>query len=143
MINRGASPLGLPYTLTRSPLRRLAPFAWLASLRSLALQSRMALRVHRSGQLRIGIPDGRGVGRSRARVEILEDPIVALARLRLHDAAVRIVQIAEDDRVGRARGGAGGHDLAVPDRAVLPLRVDARLVDALHAVGALLHDAAA
>ena len=27
MINREASPLGLPYTLTRSPLRRLAPFA--------------------------------------------------------------------------------------------------------------------
>src|SRR5262245_23769593 len=33
--NRGASPLGLPYTLTRSPLRRLAPFAWFASLCSL------------------------------------------------------------------------------------------------------------
>src|SRR3954471_20533852 len=33
---RGASPLGLPYTLSREPLRRLAPFAWLASLRSLA-----------------------------------------------------------------------------------------------------------
>ena len=26
---RGALPLGLPDTLTRSPLRRLAPFAWL------------------------------------------------------------------------------------------------------------------
>src|SRR3954470_12569729 len=33
---RGASPLGLPYTLSREPLRRLAPFAWLASLRALA-----------------------------------------------------------------------------------------------------------
>src|SRR5262245_48114501 len=33
---RGASPLGLPYTLSREPLRRLAPVAWLASLRSLA-----------------------------------------------------------------------------------------------------------
>src|SRR3954453_785388 len=33
---RGASPLGLPYTLSREPLRRLAPFAWLASVRSLA-----------------------------------------------------------------------------------------------------------
>src|SRR5262249_56141228 len=32
----GASPLGLPYTLSRAPLRRRAPFAWLASLRSLA-----------------------------------------------------------------------------------------------------------
>ena len=27
---RGASPLGLPYTLCRAPLRRRAPFAWLA-----------------------------------------------------------------------------------------------------------------
>ena len=35
-INRGASPLGLPNTLSREPLRRLAPFAWLASLRSFA-----------------------------------------------------------------------------------------------------------
>src|SRR5256885_1783110 len=30
LINRGASPLGLPYTLSRAPLRRRAPFAWLA-----------------------------------------------------------------------------------------------------------------
>ncbi len=33
---RGASPLGLPHTLSREPLRRLAPFAWLTSLRSFA-----------------------------------------------------------------------------------------------------------
>src|SRR5260221_411861 len=28
-VRHGLSPLGLPYTRTRSPLRRLAPFAWL------------------------------------------------------------------------------------------------------------------
>jgi len=33
---RGASPLGLPDTLSRAPLRRRAPFAWLARCRSLA-----------------------------------------------------------------------------------------------------------
>src|SRR5262245_55426464 len=33
---RGASPLGLPYTRSRSPLRRLAPIAWLTRSRSLA-----------------------------------------------------------------------------------------------------------
>ena len=33
---RGASPRGPPFTLSREPLRRLAPVAWLASLRSLA-----------------------------------------------------------------------------------------------------------
>src|SRR6185436_19147150 len=36
MIFRGASPLVLPDTRSRSPLRRLAPIAWLASRRSLA-----------------------------------------------------------------------------------------------------------
>ena len=35
-IDRGASPLGLPYTRSRAPLRRRAPFAWLARCRSLA-----------------------------------------------------------------------------------------------------------
>ena len=34
---RGASPLGLPYTLSRAPLRRRAPVAWLTRSRSLAL----------------------------------------------------------------------------------------------------------
>jgi hypothetical protein len=33
---RGASPLRTPHTLSREPRRRLAPFAWLASPRSLA-----------------------------------------------------------------------------------------------------------
>ena len=36
LYHRGASPLELPDTLSREPLRRLAPFAWLAPLRSLA-----------------------------------------------------------------------------------------------------------
>src|SRR3954470_24862337 len=52
---RGASPLGLPYTLSREPLRRLAPFAWLASLRSLAsFFSRLASPEHRSIRRREG-----------------------------------------------------------------------------------------
>ena len=33
---RGASPLGLPDTLSRAPLRRRAPFAWLTRCRSFA-----------------------------------------------------------------------------------------------------------
>src|SRR5215510_419648 len=33
---RRASPLGLPYTLSRAPLRRRAPFAWLTRYRSFA-----------------------------------------------------------------------------------------------------------
>src|SRR5688572_6452484 len=30
LLLRGATPLGLPHTLSRAPLRRRAPFAWLA-----------------------------------------------------------------------------------------------------------------
>src|SRR5262245_28164201 len=37
---RGASPLGLPYTVARPALRRLAPFAWLAR----AVRPRASLR---------------------------------------------------------------------------------------------------
>ena len=61
----------------------------------------------------------------------------------LGDLAVGIVQVAEDDRLRRARRLAGGHDFAVADRPVLLLGLDARGVDALHAVRALLHHAAA
>ena len=37
---RGASPLGLPYTLPRAPLRRRAPVAWLADTKRHAVRSR-------------------------------------------------------------------------------------------------------
>ena len=57
-IIRGALPLGLPYSLTRSPLRRLAPFGWLASLRSLAAYSRPSGSCRRSDLLaRTSPPD--------------------------------------------------------------------------------------
>src|SRR4029453_155559 len=46
LILRGASPLGLPSTVARSALPRLAPLRWLASLRSLA----------RSGASPLGLP---------------------------------------------------------------------------------------
>src|SRR6185312_1170001 len=59
------------------------------------------------------------------------------------DAAVRIVDVAEDDRVGRARLLARGLDLPVADSAIVLLRLDLRAVDPLHAVRALLHHAAA
>src|SRR5205823_569199 len=49
----GASPLGLPYTLTREPLRRLAPFAWLASLRSLALHTSPLVNLFSTAQPRM------------------------------------------------------------------------------------------
>src|SRR5712691_530696 len=42
---RGASPLGLPDTRPRAPLRRRAPVAWLARYRSLATDGRFTRRV--------------------------------------------------------------------------------------------------
>src|SRR5215208_336112 len=57
MIFREASPLGLPYTLSRAPLRRRAPFAWLGSLR-FAREARS--------------PSGRSWDRHRAE-ELLQD----------------------------------------------------------------------
>src|SRR5207247_802334 len=59
------------------------------------------------------------------------------------DARVRIVEVAEDDGVGRAGLRAGARDLAVANGAIaFALGRDLRLLDALHAVRALLHDAA-
>src|SRR5204863_1873529 len=46
---RGASPLGLPCTLSRAPLRRRAPFAWLA-------RCARSLRVFRSSFLHLSHP---------------------------------------------------------------------------------------
>jgi hypothetical protein len=36
LLSGGLRPAGPPFTLSRAPLRRRAPFAWLASVRSLA-----------------------------------------------------------------------------------------------------------
>src|SRR5688500_17480780 len=51
-LNRGASPLGLPYTLSREPLRRLAPFAW-ARFAALA-RVLLASSGRPSGSVRVG-----------------------------------------------------------------------------------------
>src|ERR1019366_2278389 len=59
------------------------------------------------------------------------------------NAAVLIVDVAENDGLRRARGLAGGLDFAVAHRAVLLLRVDLGRVDTLHAIGAFFHHAAA
>src|SRR5207342_378398 len=49
----------------------------------------------------------------------------------------------EHDGLGRAHRLAGGDYLAVANLPVVTLGVDPRLIDALHAIGALLHHAAA
>src|SRR5581483_9129362 len=57
--------------------------------------------------------------------------------------AVRVIDVPKDDGVGRARLLAGSLHLSILDRLLGPLGIDASLRDALHAVRAFLHYAAA
>ena len=81
-------------------------------------------------QLRVDVPDRREIRRPRPRVQLAEQRVVALLGLQLRDAARRIVQVAEDDRVGRAGLLARGLDLAVADRAgpAFPTSIFAALI---------------
>src|SRR5262249_24085326 len=85
----------------------------------------------------------RGVARGRPRGEPGQGAGAALLRLGLSDGGPRDREAGAGDRLRRARLLARRHDLAVPDRPRLPLRVVPRAVDPLDAVRALLHDAAA
>src|SRR2546425_691067 len=94
-------------------------------------------------ELRVHVPDRGEIRRPRPRVELAEQRVIPRFSLQLGDTARRIVQIAEHDRVGRARLLTRGLDFAVLDAAILFLGLDLHGVDALYAVGALLHHAAA
>src|SRR5688572_10271024 len=83
------------------------------------------------------------IRRARTRVELGKQRIVQRARLAFGHFTVRVVDVAKDDGAGRARGLTRRDDVAVSNLAIFELGRDARLVDALHAVGALLHDTAA
>src|ERR1044071_9363201 len=83
------------------------------------------------------------IGSSRSGVELSQQLVVALLFLELRHAAFGIVRIAEDDGLRRASLGAGGGDFAVAHCAVLSFGIDLRPLNALHTVGAFLHDAAA
>ena len=93
--------------------------------------------------LRIRIAQGRQIRGARPRVEVGQQCVIPFIGFQLGHAAVLVVDIAEDDRLGRASGLAGGLDLAIADLAVLLLGIDFGGVDALHAVRAFFHDAAA
>src|SRR6202171_2423133 len=59
------------------------------------------------------------------------------------DLAVRSVEVAEDDGVRRAGLLASRLQIAIFDGGVGALGINTMLADALHAVGAFFHDAAA
>src|SRR5207245_11594539 len=90
-----------------------------------------------------GVIAGWGGRRARARGGLGQERAVPRLAPELPDAARGVVQVAEHARLGGTGLGARRHHLAVADRSPLLLGRDAVLVDALHAVGALLHDAAA
>src|SRR5205807_1120756 len=69
--------------------------------------------------------------------------IVQRLRLQLRNFALGVMDVAEDDSAGWTRGLTRSYHVAVAHRAILKLRGDLTGPDALHAIGALLHDAAA
>src|ERR1044072_2518663 len=83
------------------------------------------------------------VSRAWSRVEIIEQRVISFVGFHSRHAAVRIVDVAENDHVRRTGGLACGSDLAVAHFSVLELCLDLRVLNALHAVRAFLHHAAA
>src|SRR5699024_5249049 len=76
-------------------------------------------------------------------VEFIEQRVVQGRLPLLTDARLGVVQVAEHDGVGRAGRLAGSDDFTVADGAAFIAGGDAGGADALRAVRALLHDAAA
>src|SRR5690349_16826079 len=91
--------------------------------------------------VRVRVFQLRLVTRARPRVQFTEQRIVALVVLQSVDATRRIVHIAEVDRLGRTSSLTRSDDLAVAHFAVFQLRLNLRVLNALHAVSALLHHA--
>src|ERR1041384_4415018 len=94
---------------------------------------------------RLSIANLLEVGHVGPGAQIVEDAVGALAAHPLRDLAVRIVEIAEHDRVGRAHLLARRLDVAVADRRRWLAALDRGVLgggDALDAQAALLHHAA-
>src|SRR5690606_8227144 len=98
---------------------------------------------HSRDQLRVRVADAGQIRGPRLSVQLAQELVVTSFLLALAHAAVRIRDVSKYDGLGRAglRAGRGddavGHALLARDLGVAPGGVDA-----LHAVGALLHDAA-
>src|SRR5262249_39719091 len=86
--------------------------------------------------LGIRIDHRRQIGGARTRIQLRHQPVVALRTLPLHHPALRIIDIAECDGIGRARLLTSGHQFIADARlaGLIFLRLDAAAIDALHAV---------
>src|SRR5262245_55972060 len=71
-----------------------------------------------AAERRVRIRQRREIARARPRAELGQEAVAALLGLELRDGGLRIGDVAEDDRLRRARLLARRHDLAVPDRPV-------------------------
>src|SRR3984957_2852 len=85
--------------------------------------------------LRVGVAQASQVGGSGPHVQVFEQAIVARLRFHLRYAALGIVDVSENNRLGWTRRGACRRDFTVGDSPVLLLRFDFGRVDALDAVG--------
>src|SRR5579872_7114310 len=81
---------------------------------SLMLRLNLRIRVAQRGQ----------IGGARARVQFRQQRVIQGFGFQLRDAALGIVDIPEDDGLGRADLLAGGPDLAIAHRAAFALGVD-------------------
>src|SRR6266508_2028985 len=93
------------------------------------------------GQLRVGVPDPDQVGGAGPGAELVQEVVAPLAGMPGGHLGLGVAQVPEADGLGRAGLLAGGLDLAVLDAPPGPAGRDALPLDALHAVGAFLHDA--
>src|SRR5579883_903608 len=91
----------------------------------------------------IGVADQRAVARARPSVQLLKQDIVDRRTLALRNGALRIVSIAEDDRLRGAALLARGNHIAVMQLTIVPTGSDLSRSNPLDAIGALFHDAAA
>src|SRR5438270_13260051 len=94
-------------------------------------------------ELGVGVPHARQERGTGPRAQLVQQIVAPRIGVQLGHARIRIVERTERDRLRRAPLLARGLELAVPDQALLDARVDALALDALHAVRALFHDAAA
>src|SRR5215213_10920891 len=93
--------------------------------------------------LRIRVLQLPQIRRPGPRIQLAKHGIITLVLFQLRHAAVRIIHVSKNDRLGRTNGLAGSHDLTVLDSSVLKLRLNFRVLNTLHAVSALLHHATA
>src|SRR5690349_20599060 len=95
-----------------------------------------------SAQLRVGVPDQRQVRGTRPHVQLLQQRVVARVALEPRYLALGVVEVTKDDRLSGAAVLASSGHLTVAQRPVLATGTELTFLDALHAVRALLHDAA-